>query len=194
MLKLKFPVILASGSPRRQELLGKLVAEFAVIPADIDEDALTSEDPEQTARILAREKALAVFALHPDSIVIGGDTVVALEIAGAMTQLSKPVDEDDAMRILGLLSGRTHEVITGVCVKWPTGISVFAERSEVTFGKMSDGQIREYIATGEPMDKAGAYGLQGGARKYVTQIRGDMENVIGLPVDRLGEALREIGK
>lgn len=192
MLKLAYPVILASGSPRRRELLGKLVAEFDVVVADVDEDALTVEDPEQTARILAREKALTVYADHRDSIVIGGDTVVALEIDGVLTQLSKPVDEADAVRMLGLLSGRTHTVITGVCVKWPKGISVFAERSEVTFGVMNEVQIAAYVATGEPMDKAGAYGLQGGARQYVTQIKGDMENVIGLPVDRLREALREI--
>lgn len=192
MLKLDYPVILASGSPRRRELLGKLVADFEVVSADIDEDALTVEDPEQTARILAREKALVVYGLHPGSVVIGGDTVVALEIDGVMTQLSKPVDEADAVRILGLLSGRTHAVITGVCVKWSGGISVFAERSEVTFAKMSDAQISEYVATGEPMDKAGAYGLQGGARKYVTEIRGDVENVIGLPVERLREALRDL--
>jgi septum formation protein len=192
VLKLDYPVILASGSPRRKELLGQLVSEFEVVAADVDEDALTVEDAELTARILAREKALAVFALHSDSVVIGGDTVVALEIDGVMTQLTKPVDEADAVRILGLLSGRTHAVITGVCVKWPKGISVFAERSEVTFAKMSDAQISEYVATGEPMDKAGAYGLQGGARKFVTQIKGDMENVIGLPVDRLREALRDI--
>ncbi|MFM9871887.1 MAG: Maf family protein [Fimbriimonadaceae bacterium] len=192
MLKLDYQVILASGSPRRKELLGKLVSEFEVIAADVDENALTVADPEQTARILAREKALAVFALHSDSVVIGGDTVVALEIDGVMTQLTKPEDEADAVRILGFLSGKTHVVITGVCVKWPKGISVFAERSEVTFGQMSEAQILEYVATGEPMDKAGAYGLQGGARKYVTQIKGDVENVIGLPVDRLREALREI--
>lgn len=194
MLKLDYPVVLASGSPRRWELLGKLVAEFEVVSADIDEDSLTVEDPEQTARILAREKALAVFALHSDSIVIGGDTVVALDIDGVMTQLTKPVDESDAVRILGLLSGKTHAVITGVCVKWPVGISVFAERSEVTFEKMSEEQISEYVATGEPMDKAGAYGLQGGARRYVTEIRGDVENVIGLPVERLREALRDISR
>lgn len=192
MLKLNYPVILASGSPRRRELLGKLVAAFVVVPAEVDEDALTVEDPEQTARILAREKALAVFKDHSDSIVIGGDTVVALEIEGVMTQLTKPVDEADAARILGLLSGQTHSVITGVCVKWPNGISVFAERSEVTFAKMSVEQIAAYVATGEPMDKAGAYGLQGGARQYVTQIKGDVENVIGLPVDRLREALKDI--
>lgn len=192
MLKLAYPVILASGSPRRRELLGKLVAEFNVVVADVDEDALTVEDPEQTARILAREKALMVYADHRDSIVIGGDTVVALEIGGVLTQLSKPVDEADAVRMLGLLSGRTHTVITGVCVKWPKGISVLAERSEVTFGVMNEEQIAAYVATGEPMDKAGAYGLQGGARQYVTQIKGDIENVIGLPVDRLREALREI--
>ncbi|MBA4294209.1 septum formation protein Maf [bacterium] len=187
-----YPVILASGSPRRRELLGRLVAEFHVVVADVDEDSLTVEDPEQTARILAREKALTVYADHRDSIVIGGDTVVALEIDGVLTQLSKPVDAADAVRMLGLLSGRTHTVITGVCVKWPKGISVFAERSEVTFGVMSKGQIKAYVESGEPMDKAGAYGLQGGARQYVTQIKGDIENVIGLPVDRLREALREI--
>ncbi len=192
MLKLDYPVILASGSPRRRELLGKLVADFEVVMADVDEDALTVEDPEQTARILAREKALTVYADHWDAIVIGGDTVVALEIDGALTQLSKPVDAADAVRMLGLLSGRTHTVITGVCVKWPKGISVFAERSEVTFGVMSESQIVAYVESGEPMDKAGAYGLQGGARQYVTQIKGDIENVIGLPVDRLREALREI--
>lgn len=192
MLKLDYPVILASGSPRRRELLGQLVADFEVEAADVDEDSLTVDDPEQTARILAREKALAVFGDHRDSIVIGGDTVVALEIDGVLTQLSKPIDEPDARRMLGLLSGRTHTVITGVCVKWPKGISVFAERSEVTFGAMSEGQIADYVATGEPMDKAGAYGLQGGARQYVTEIRGDVENVIGLPVDRLRETLREI--
>ncbi len=194
MLKLEHPVILASGSPRRQELLRKLVTEFEVIAADVDEDALTVDDPEQTARILAREKALTVFAEHRDSIVIGGDTVVALEIDGVMTQLSKPVDKADAARMLGLLAGNTHVVITGVCVKWPGGISVFAEKSEVTFGKMSETQIAEYVEMGEPMDKAGAYGLQGGARKYVTQIRGDVENVIGLPVERLRETLRDLNK
>lgn len=192
MLKLDYPVILASGSPRRRELLGKLVAEFDVEVADVDEDALTVEDPEQTARILAREKALTVYADHRDSIVIGGDTVVALEIDGVLTQLSKPVDGADAVRMLGLLSGQTHTVITGVCVKWPKGISVFAERSEVTFGVMSESQIAAYVESGEPMDKAGAYGLQGGARQYVTQIKGDMETVIGLPVDRLRETLREV--
>ncbi|MBL8067001.1 MAG: septum formation protein Maf [Armatimonadetes bacterium] len=192
MLQLDYPVVLASGSPRRQELLSQLVDGFLVDPADVDEDALTVEDPWQTAKILAREKALEVFARHPDSIVIGGDTVVAIEIEGVMTQLSKPVDEGDAARMLGLLSGKTHEVLTGICIKWPKGISSFVERSEVTFAPMTDGQIRSYIATGEPMDKAGAYGLQGGARQYVTQIRGDADSVIGLPVGRVREALKEI--
>lgn len=191
-MKGDYRVILASASPRRQELLASLGVTFEVIPADVDEDALTVDDPGITARRLAREKALAVYAENPDAVVIGGDTVVALEINGEMTQLTKPVDEEDAVRILSLLSGRTHKVITGVCVKWPKGINTFAEESEVTFAKMSENQIREYIATGEPMDKAGAYGLQGGAKKYVTSIRGSVENVIGLPIDRLKEALNEI--
>lgn len=191
MLKLDYPIVLASGSPRRQELLARLVADFAVDPADVDEDSLTVDDPWQTAKILAREKALAVFARHPDSIVVGGDTVVALEVDGVLTQLAKPADEEDAARMLALLAGRTHEVLTGVCVKWPKGISCFVEKSEVTFAPLTENQIRAYIATGEPMDKAGSYGLQGGARQYVTQIRGDMDNVIGLPVARLRESLQE---
>lgn len=185
-------MILASASPRRSDLLKPLIPEFRVIPADVDEDGLTDPDPWITARKLAREKALAVYESHPDSLVIGGDTVVAYQEGDAWVQLAKPSDEDDAFRILRILSGRTHTVITGVCVKWPKGFISFTDESKVTFAKMSDEQIRAYIATGEPMDKAGAYGLQGGARPFITQVEGFVSTVIGLPTERLEEALREV--
>lgn len=163
-----------------------------MIPADVDEDGLTDPDPWITARKLAREKALSVFEAHPDSLVIGGDTVVAYQDGDAWVQLAKPADEDDAFRMLSILSGRTHTVITGICIKWPKGFSSFTDESKVTFAKMSDEQIRAYIATGEPMDKAGAYGLQGGARPFITQVEGFVSTVIGLPTERLEEALRDV--
>lgn len=192
MRPLPYPVILASASPRRSDLLKPLIPEFRVIPADVDEDGLTDPDPWITARKLAREKALSVFEAHPDSLVIGGDTVVAYQDGDAWVQLAKPADEDDAFRMLSILSGRTHTVITGICIKWPKGFSSFTDESKVTFAKMSDEQIRAYIATGEPMDKAGAYGLQGGARPFITQVEGFVSTVIGLPTERLEEALRDV--
>ncbi len=191
-MQFPYPVVLASASPRRRELLSQLGIEFKVVPADIDEDNLTVDDPDQTARRLAREKALHVFAQNPESLVIGADTVVSIDNDGGTVQLAKPTDEPDAGRILSILSGRTHVVTTGVCIKWPGGMNVFAERSEVTFRKLEENEIAEYIATGEPMDKAGAYGLQGKAKGFVAAIRGNHDNVIGLPMDALREALREI--
>ncbi|MDK3157597.1 Maf family protein [Kamptonema cortianum] len=183
---------MASASPRRSDLLSELGIEFIVIPASVDEDALTEADPWQTARKLAREKALSVYSANPDSIVIGGDTVVAFKENESWKQLTKPVDEDDAVRILTTLSGRTHTVITGVCVKWPSGFSSFTDESEVTFRPMTRPEILAYVESGEPMDKAGAYGFQGGARPFVKEVRGSVNNVIGLPTERLQEVLREI--
>lgn len=191
-MRIQYPVVLASASPRRQQLLKDMGVDFTVDPADIDEDDLTVDDPEQTARRLAREKSLHVFARHGDSLVIGADTVVSLEVGGVLTQLAKPVDEADARRMLGLLAGNTHVVTTAVCLKWPRGLTVFAEQSEVTFRKVDESEIADYVATGEPMDKAGAYGLQGLAQRFVSAIRGNRDNVIGLPTDALREALREI--
>lgn len=190
---LAYPLVLASGSPRRKDLLQEMgYLDFRVLPADVDEEALTDADPWITAKRLAREKALAVFARYPDSVVIGGDTVVAIEEDGGWRQLVKPVDEEDAVRILSELSGRTHTVITGVCVKWPKGFASFADESRVTFRAMSRDEIVAYVATGEPMDKAGAYGLQGGARPFIARVEGSVNTVIGLPTERLAEALAEI--
>lgn len=188
MIRLKYPVVLASASPRRQQLLATLVPEFTVDPADLDEDALTHPDPWQTAQVLSREKALLVFERHPDSLVIAGDTVVAVDDV----QLSKPVDRDDARRMLRLLEKRTHLVLTGITLRWPKGIRMFVEKSEVTFRAIGDQELERFLDTGESMDKAGAYGFQGIARTFVTEIRGSENSVIGLPTEELSKALTEV--
>lgn len=166
--------------------------EFDVVPADIDEDALTVEDPVQTATRLARDKALAVFERHSDALVIGGDTVVAVELDGAEVQLAKPVDRADAIRMLSILQGRTHRVITGVALRWPKGVRIFSEISEVTFHSISSAEVEAYVDAGESMDKAGAYAAQGKAAAIIASIRGSLDNVIGLPTEALSEALKEI--
>lgn len=188
------PVVLASASPRRKELLGQWGWPFAVVPSAVDEDALTDPDPWITARRLAREKALAVFAQQSESLVIGADTVVALPDGDGWIQLAKPVDVADAVRMLTTLQNNTHTVITGVCLKWSGGLSSFTEESRVTFRAVSPEEIERYVATGEPMDKAGAYGLQGMAKQFVARVEGSVTNVIGLPMERLEEAVREMSK
>lgn len=189
---LKYPVILASGSPRRHDLLKEMGVEFRVVKPDVDEESLVDDDPWITAQRLAKVKAQMVFRDYSDHLVIAGDTVVAFENEnGHWEQLAKPNDAEDAKRMLGILSGQTHTVITGVCVKSPGGFEAFTESSKVTFHQMSETEIEEYVATGEPLDKAGAYGLQGGARPFITQVEGSVNNVIGLPTERLEEVLRE---
>ena len=192
MIRLSWPVVLASASPRRQELLAKLIEEFTVDPAHVDEDAMTVDDPDITARSLAREKAMAVFERHPECLVIGGDTVVALPSESGWIQLTKPTDVEDAVRILTELGGKTHHVITGMCLRWPKGIVSFAEKSDVTFRPLTETEIRAHIATGEPMDKAGAYGLQGEGRHLVEKISGSVTNVIGLPMEALEQELKKL--
>lgn len=187
-----YPVVLASASPRRRELLGCLVADFEVDAPDLDEEALVDPDPFVTAQRLAREKCLAVFGRHPDALVIAGDTVVALPQGDGWLQLGKPADAADAERMLGLLAGQTHVVVTGVALRWPKGFSAFTEASRVTFRPLSAEEIRDYVSGGEPMDKAGAYGYQGGAKAFIDRLEGDVETVIGLPVARLAEALRAV--
>jgi septum formation protein len=139
---------------------------------------------------LAREKALAVSAVRPESLIIAGDTVVALDDR----QLAKPRDEEDAKRMLRELSGKTHVVVTGVCLVWPGGMSAFTETSKVTFRVLRDAEIERYVATGSPLDKAGAYGLQDESQDFIAKVEGDIDNVIGLPVARLREALMSVEK
>ena len=190
-------LILASASPRRQELLRNAGIPFTVQPADVPEFPIDGEFPEKCAERLAREKALVVFRRRPEACVLGADTVVFVE--GQI--LGKPRDATDAYRMLRLLSGRSHHVITGVCLTGPrqrTGSrelgSGFEETgSETTLVRMepvTDDEIRAYIASGEPMDKAGAYAIQGFASRWISRIEGDYFNVVGLPVSRVVQMLR----
>ena len=185
-------LVLASASPRRQELLRNAGISFTVQPADIDETPLPEEKAEPCARRLAREKALAVARLRSQDRVLGADTIVVVD--GAI--LGKPRDADDAARMLRRLSGRVHEVITGVCLVSPAAdnqLSVASQTTLVTMSEVSDDEIREYVATGEPMDKAGAYAIQGMASRWIPRIEGDYSNVVGLPVALVYKMLRQEG-
>lgn len=179
-------LILASQSPRRKELLTLLGRPFRVQVASVDE---TMEDLpiDQAVARLSYRKAAAIGA-EKDQIVIGADTVVVL---GGQV-LGKPRDAEDAIRMLHSLSGKTHQVMTGVCVIKGEKVLTHTEVTEVTFRTLTDREIDDYVATNEPMDKAGAYGIQGGAARFVEGIRGDYYNVVGLPVCRLGLMLEKI--
>lgn len=189
----KYPVVLASASPRRQELLKQLFSEFEVIPADLDEDALTVKDPWETAKRLALAKAKAVAVQRPDALVIGSDTVVALPSFESTIQLAKPEDAQDAVRMLAALSGKSHWVITGVALLSPDFEMVEADETSVTFRDLEQSEIEEYVATGEPMDKAGAYAIQGGAAGFVANTKGSLSNVIGLPLEQVQRMLKNAG-
>lgn len=192
-------LVLASASPRRQELLRNAGIPFTICPANIPEVPLAGENPRPCAERLAREKALATSRQQTDKFVLGADTIVVVE----SEILGKPRDEADAMRMLRRLSGRTHQVITGVCLVGPriTGNQKLEtefedSRSEitlVTMTKLTDDEIHAYIATGEPMDKAGAYAIQGTASRWIPRIEGDYFNVVGLPVALVHGMLRDHG-
>lgn len=184
-------LILASASPRRQELLRNAGIAFTVQSADIDETPIPGESAQHCAERLAEEKALAVFESRPQNFVLGADTIVIVD----GTILGKPSDEDDAVRMLRLLTGRTHSVITGVCLMGPVASEPrsASETTLVTMCEISDKEIHAYVATGEPMDKAGAYAIQGIASRWIPRIEGDYSNVVGLPVTRVYAMLRERG-
>ena len=185
-------IILASGSPRRRELMEMLCPDrLRILPAVGEESADPALPPDELVKVLSRHKAEEVAARYaaPEDVVIGADTVVALD--GQI--LGKPRDAGDARRMLRALSGRTHSVYTGVTViRGGTSLS-HAERTEVFFRPLSDGEIERYIATGEPMDKAGAYGAQGWASLFVERLEGDFFNVMGLPLCALGQLLKQLG-
>ena len=192
-------LVLASASPRRQELLRNAGIPFTVHPANIPELPLAEESPRACAERLAREKARAVLRQQPGKLVLGADTIVVVddEILG------KPRDEADAMRMLRLLSGRTHQVITGVCLvgalrtenqKLEAGFEdTRSESTLVSMATLSAEDIHSYIASGEPMDKAGAYAIQGTASRWIPRIEGDYFNVVGLPVALVQRMLQEHG-
>ena len=183
-------MVLASASPRRADLLTQLGLAFRVEPSHIPEEILPGETPQGHAERLSRAKALETWDRNRNALVVAGDTVVVLggEILG------KPSDEEDALRMLKLLSGRTHSVVSGLALAFPAGVLRSGTTStEVTFRPFDEDFARAYVATGEPLDKAGAYGIQGFGSALVKEIRGDYNNVVGLPVPLLLELLLEGG-
>ena len=180
-------LVLASASPRRQELLRSAGISFEVQPADIPENALPGEAAKDCAERLARDKALAVASQRPHDFILGADTVVVVD--GQI--LGKPTDAADAARMLRLLSGREHQVITGVCLVVSAQPSVASETTVVTVSEITEKDIAGYVASGEPMDKAGAYAIQGLASRWILRIEGDYSNVVGLPVALVLRMLRE---
>ena len=181
-------VILASSSPRRRQLLDLIGVKHHVRPADIDETMLAGEIAEAYAERLAREKAEAVGG-EADALVIGADTIVVID--GLV--LGKPRDVGDAERMLGILSGRPHTVMTAVAVSYQQQTVSYVERVDVTFMPIDEEEIRRYVATGEPMDKAGAYGIQGYGATIVRRIDGDYFAVMGLSLVRLVALMKEVG-
>lgn len=196
-------LVLASASPRRQELLRAAGIAITVQPTNIPEIPKDGEAPRACAERLAHEKAWAIFKDRPGDFVLGADTIVVVD----KEILGKPKDAADAARMLRLLSGRSHQVTTGVCLMGPRAASPSTEKSKsddplgdtrsettiVTMTELSDGEIRAYIESGEPLDKAGAYAIQGIASRWIPRIEGDYSNVVGLPVALVYRILRERG-
>ncbi|MCM1126252.1 MAG: Maf family protein [Lachnospiraceae bacterium] len=197
----KKTIFLASASPRRRELLALAGIKFQILPADIEETT-QSRIPARMVRELSRQKALAVFEGFSEeekehALVIGADTLVAV----GERVLGKPADEQDAEEMLALLQGNTHQVYTGVTLifqEWNNQkravrkVRTFVEKTSVTMYPVSSKEIRDYVATGEPMDKAGAYGIQGRCAAWIKRISGDYSNVVGLPVGRLWQELKKM--
>jgi septum formation protein len=184
-------VILASASPRRRELLALAGVPFDIVVSPAQEPAPdVNEHPAAYAARMARLKAAAVAEMHPAAVVLGADSVVAV----GETILGKPADAADALRMLRLLSGRSHQVVTG-CALFAPGREpdIFTVATDVTMGVVSEDRLAAYVASGDPMDKAGAYAIQGGAAAFVTTICGSYTNVVGLPLAEVVAALSNLG-
>jgi septum formation protein len=190
-------LVLASASPRREELLRNAGIKFNVLPANIPEEHVEGEPPRTYCERLAKEKALAVFSQRADDFILGADTIVVVDDL----ILGKPRDPDDACRMLRLLSNRQHQVITAVCLTgpkfsdlsspFPVLSDVRSESTQVFMEALSENEIQDYVASGEPMDKAGAYAIQGRASRWISRIEGDYFNVVGLPVALVYRMLQE---
>jgi len=182
-------IILASASPRRRELLTQIGLKFEIIPSHKEED-MRGNRPAQVVMGLAADKAGDIFAQiggadQPDVLVIGADTIVALD----NIILGKPKDEADALKMLQFLQGKTHQVYTGVCMMTADMTQMFYEKTDVAMYPADEEQLREYICTGEPMDKAGSYAIQGRGSVFIREIHGDYNNVVGLPVAQIWQRL-----
>ncbi len=186
-----YKIILASNSPRRLMLLRQIGIEPVVVPSHVPEDVRDGESPEDAALRLAVEKAREVSKQFRDGVVIGADTVVVID----GVQLGKPKGKDDARRMLRLLSGKTHTVVTGLAVidAGTSEIKSTLVRTRVRFKPLSEEDIEVYIGTGDPMDKAGAYGIQGRAAAFIEGIEGCYSNVVGLPLSELMDILKSLG-
>jgi septum formation protein len=182
-------LVLASASPRRRELLAAAGLSFEIDPVDVDERRFDGESPEAYVERVARLKAETGAGRWPDAVVLGADTAVVVE--GDV--LGKPGSREDAAAMLGRLSGRSHDVLTGIAVSGAGGTRSRVERTTVWFGALSDADIQWYVASGEPMDKAGAYAIQGLASRFVPRIEGSYSNVVGLPVAAVLQLLQEVG-
>ncbi len=180
-------LILASQSPRRRELLGLFQIPFVIRAADIDETMDPNRDPYDEVARVSRAKAEATHR-NADDVVVAADTIVVCD----GTVLGKPHSPEEAVRMLSLLSGRDHQVMTGMTVLRGNAAKTVTEVTDIHFRPLSQKEIARYVASGEPMDKAGAYGIQGGAALFAEKLSGDYYNVMGLPVCRLGQLLKEI--
>jgi septum formation protein len=182
---------LASASPRRAELMGRMGLRFKIRPTHVEEDDSGSAGPEEMVLENAKLKASTLSDLEPDALVLGSDTTVAL----GKQVLSKPNDMEDARFMLQMLSGRTHTVYTAVALYWKLGslAHVFFECSQVRFQKLDDARINQYFQLVDPLDKAGAYGIQVGRELIVESVEGSVENVMGLPIQRLALTMEELG-
>ena len=182
-------LILASASPRRAELLQAAGIPFNVRPVEIDERFYPNEKPEHAVARLAEMKAAAAMAMCPEDAVLGADTTVVVRGQA----LGKPVDAEDAARMMRMLSGRTHEVLTGICLAHGGRRLVHVEPTRVRVALMSDSEIAWYVATREPYDKAGGYAVQGLASRFIEGIDGSYSNVVGLPISNVYQLLKQLG-
>lgn len=181
-------LILGSTSPRRQALLKQLNIPFTIKQPNFDETSVTLKDPLKKVERLAKEKADSIVLPADNALILAADTVVAFE----HNIFEKPTDKDDAYKLISTLSGQTHDVITAVALRSSESNHVFSVKTEVTFWNISQAEIKAYIATAEPYDKAGAYGIQGTASLFVKEIQGDYFNVVGLPISHVVRALRQL--
>lgn len=183
-------VILASSSPRRKELLKRIISNFEIKVSNIDESINRPQNVSEIPYELAYRKAKEIAKDHYNDVVIGSDTIVAIN----NEVLEKPIDEKDAYRMLKLLNNNTHEVISGIAILYQDKEIRYIEKSFVTFNNLTDKEILDYIATKDPLDKAGAYGIQNEYINLVKEFSGEYENIVGLPLIRLEKELKNINK
>lgn len=181
-------LVLASGSPRRKELMSLLNTPFEIIVSAIEEVVDPTLPPETIVESLAKQKALAVFQNNPDAIVIGADTIVVCN----QEILGKPKDAQDGKRMMEMLKNNTHQVMTGIAIVCQDQITCFHETAKVYFDEIPQNELGEYLQTNEPYDKAGGYAIQGWAAKYIRRIEGDYYSIVGLPVHTLYQYLKQM--